>query len=158
MWYNLSMGNDRNDSNNISNVDRLEISQIADRYQLDLILWFGSYAKGISQPNSDLDVAVHTNRPDAVRDPEREAFWEMALFEDLNAAFKAPNGIDLLILNRADSTLLYEVAKNGILIYQRNEHTFHQFRSYAARRFDDDAKFRRLGWEYLKRRCLDGCR
>lgn len=29
--------------------------------------------------------------------------------------------------------------------------TFHQFRSYACRRFYDDAKFRRWGWEYLRR-------
>lgn len=106
-----------------------------------------------------MDIAVHTTRPDyAKRDPDSEALWEMALFDELSAVFKAPEGIDLVILNRADSTLLYEVAKEGILIYQREETTFHQFRSYAARRFYDDAKFRRWGWEYLKRRCLNGGR
>lgn len=138
---------------------RQGIRQVADRYQLDLIILFGSYAKGFSQLDSDIDIAVHTNRSDyGKRDVDSEAFWEMALFDDLSSVFKAPSGIDLIILNRADSTLLYEVATYGILIYQQSPDSFHQFRSYAARRFDDDAKFRHLGWEYLKRRCSIGKR
>jgi hypothetical protein len=80
----------------------------------------------------------------------------MDLFADLSAIFKPPEGLDLVVLNRADSTLLYEVARYGLPFYQREPGGFHQFRSYAARRFYDDAKFRRWGWEYLKRRCLDG--
>lgn len=141
----------------LSEIDRVEVQRVADRYQLDLLVLFGSYAKGTPRPSSDMDIAVHTTRPDyARRDPDSEAFWEMALFDDLNAVFKAPEGIDLVVLNRANSTLLYEVARYGILIYQREPATFHHFRSYAARRFDDDAKFRRWGWEYLKRRCLNG--
>lgn len=139
----------------LSEINISEVQQVADQYQLDLIVLFGSYAKGAPHLNSDMDIAVHTSRSDyAKRHPDAEAFWEMALFEDLNAVLKAPYGIDLLILNRADSTLLYEVAVYGILIYQRGTDTFHRFCSYAARRFDDDAKLRRWGWEYLKRRCL----
>ena len=143
----------------LKKIDMFEIQQVANRYQLDLIVLFGSYAKGTEKTDSDMDIAVHTSRPDyAKREKDSEALWEMALFDELSAVFKAPEGIDLVVLNRADSTLLYEVAKEGILIYQREEATFHQFRSYAARRFDDDAKFRRWGWEYLKRRCLNGGR
>jgi predicted nucleotidyltransferase len=141
----------------LSEIDKSQLQQVADRYQLDLIVLFGSYARGTARPDSDLDVAVHTTRPDyARRDPDEEAFWEMDLFADLSAIFKPPEGLDLVVLNRADSTLLYEVARYGLPFYQREPGGFHQFRSYAARRFYDDAKFRRWGWEYLKRRCLDG--
>ncbi|MBM3238155.1 nucleotidyltransferase domain-containing protein [Candidatus Poribacteria bacterium] len=140
-----------------SDIDIFEIRRIADRYQLDLIVLFGSYAKGTFRPSSDMDIAVHTTRKDyAMRDDDSKAFWEMELFDDLNAVLKAPEGVDLVVLNRANSTLLYEVARYGIPLYQREKDTFHQFRSYAARRFYDDAKFRRLSWEYLKRRCLNG--
>lgn len=143
----------------ISEIDGTQIKRVADRYQLDLIVLFGSYARGTARPDSDMDVAVRTTRPDyAQRDPDAEALWEMHLFADLSAILKPPEGLDLVVLNRADSTLLYEVARYGFPFYQREAGSFHQFRSYAARRFYDDAKFRRWRWENLKERCLHGKR
>ena len=138
-------------------IDTNQMQQVADRYQLDLVVLFGSYARGRSRPDSDLDVAIHTTRQDyGKRDPDTEAFWEMELFADLNGVFQAPEGLDLVVLNRVDSTVLFEVARYGIPFYQREPAKFHRFRSYAARRFYDDAKFRRWGWEFLKQRCQHG--
>ena len=136
-------------------IDSSRLRQVAQSYQLDLIVLFGSYAKGRAQKESDMDIAVRTTHPDFVRgDSSNKAFWEMNLIANLSGIIPAPEGIDLVILNLVDSaTLLYEVATYGIPLYQLKPMDFHQFRSYAARRFYDDAKFRRWGWEYLKRRC-----
>ena len=43
-----------------SEIDIFELRRVADRYQLDLIVLFGSYAKGTFRPSSDVDIAVHT--------------------------------------------------------------------------------------------------
>ena len=155
----------------LSQIDLSELRQVAERYELDLIVLFGSYAKGRARRGSDMDIAVHTTQKSPLYppfekggrgdfgqgNPSSEAFWEMDLIADLSRIIPTPEGIDLVILNQVDSaTLLYEVSAYGIPIYQRESMAFHQFRSYAARRFYDDAKFRRWGWEYLKRRCKIG--
>lgn len=141
----------------LEKIDKAKLRQVAERYQLNLIVLFGSYAKGTARLNSDMDFAVRTTRPDFARgDVGHEAAWKMDLLTDLSAVIEAPEGIDMVLLNGADSLLLFEVARYGIPIYQRESVTFQQFQSYAARRFYDDAKFRRGEWEYLKRRFLIG--
>ncbi len=139
-------------------IDSSKLCQVTERYELDLIVLFGSYAKGRARRGSDMDIAVHTTQNGFGQgNPSSEAFWEINLIADLSRVIPAPEGIDLVILNQVDSaTLLYEVSAYGIPIYQREPTDFHQFRSYAARRFYDDAKFRQWGWEYLKRRCKIG--
>ncbi|MCZ6676413.1 MAG: nucleotidyltransferase domain-containing protein [Candidatus Poribacteria bacterium] len=142
----------------LEQVDKAKLHEIADRYQLDLIVLFGSYAKGKTHPE-DLDIAVRTTRQAFERlsaDHKARWQWEMNLLADLDEIVDQPYDIDLVLLNQMDnSTLLFEIARYGKLIYQKEPTTFLCFRSYAARRFDDDAKFRQLGWEYLKRWCHD---
>jgi predicted nucleotidyltransferase len=140
--------------------EKAKLQEVADRHQLDLIVLFGSYAKGKTRPD-DLDIAVRITRKAFKQlftaDNEARWQWEMHLLADLETLIELPYDIDLVLLNQVfDSTFLFEVARYGILIYGKEPTTFDQFRAYASRRFDDDAKFRRWGWEYLKRRCLDG--
>ena len=140
----------------LQDIDESHLRQVASRYELDLVVLFGSYAKGRARPDSDVDLAVHTTRPDyGARDPDAEALWEMELFAALGEAVPAPEGIDLVMLNRAESTLQFQIASDGIPLHKADPLGFRRFRCLAARRYDDAAKFRRWGWEYLKRRCLD---
>ena len=139
----------------LSKINMALLNQVAEAYKIDLIVLFGSYAKRSARKGSDMDIAIRTTRTRSLseRDCSSEAFWEMSLYAALSRAIPAPEGIDLVILNQVDSAaLLYEVATYGRPLYQQEAMTFHQFCSYAARRFYDDAKFRRWGWEYLKRR------
>ena len=143
-----------------SQLDDARLEKLAVHRHLDLIVLFGSYAKGQTRPGSDIDVAVRMTREAFKRlavNTDALWQWEIDLLADLDEIFDGTFDIDLVLLNRVfDSTFLFEIARYGILVYESEPTTFHCFRSYAARRFDDDAKFRRLGWEYLKRRCLDG--
>lgn len=139
----------------LAEIDQRKLCEIAERYDLDLIILFGSYAKGRARPGSDVDLAVRTTRRDyGRRDREQEVTWELSLFDDLSVVVPAPEGIDLVVLNRADSTLQFETACNGELAYQATPDTFHCFRSLASRRFYDDAKFRQWGRDYLRKRLL----
>ncbi len=141
----------------LSKIDQPKLREVAQLFQLDLIVLFGSYAKGTARSDSDIDFAVHTTRPGSTRRREsHEAAWKISLLTDLSTVIEAPEGIDMIILNGADSLLLFEVATYGIPVYQQESVTFQQFQSYAALRFYDDVKFRRLEREYLKRRFLIG--
>lgn len=142
----------------LNTIDKTKLPEIASKYHLDLIVLFGSYTKGKSRPN-DLDIAVRTTWNEFLRlssSSNNRLEWEMNLIASLETIIDLSYDIDLVILNEVyDSTFLFEVARSGELIYQREPTIFAQFRASASRRFDDDAKFRRWGWEYLKRRCLD---
>lgn len=140
----------------LPDVEKDALAEVADRYDLDLVLLFGSQAKGTARKGSDTDIAVHTTRPGFGRDPEADAAWEMDLFDALAAAIKAPDGIDLVVLNRAGSTLQFQVARHGTPLYARRAGGVHAFRSYAARRYDDDQKLRQRSWQSTKRRCQIG--
>ena len=142
----------------LNTIDKTKLPEIASKYHLDLIVLFGSYTKGKSRPN-DLDIAVRTTWNEFLRlssSSNNRLEWEMNLIASLETIIDLSYDIDLVILNEVyDSTFLFEVARSGELIYQREPTIFAQFRASASRRFDDDAKFRQWGWEYLKRRCLD---
>ena len=141
----------------VEETDQAKLREVARRYDLDLIVLFGSYARGRERPDSDVDLAVHTTRRDyGKRDREAEVTWEMELFDDLAGAVPAPEGIDMVVLNRADSTLLFQVANYGLTLHESGPDQFHLFRSLASRRYYDDAKYRRWGREYLRRRLRDG--
>jgi len=138
--------------------DKARLQEIADLHHIDLIVLFGSYVKGKVNPD-DIDIAIRISQDESVKIlSSKKVRWqyEMNLIAALDAITDLPYDIDLMILNDVfDSTFLFEVARYGEVVYQREPTTFNQFRAYAARCFDDDAKFRQWGWEYLKRRCLD---
>ena len=131
--------------------NRGKLGEFARRYYLDLIIIFGSYAKGYNRSYSDVDVAVRSLKYGWRDGEQREDWeWEMSLMEDLAGVLRGD--IDMVVLNRATPLLLFEVASGGIPLYQRDEHSFMKFQSYAARRYDDNQKFFKLQLEYLKKK------
>lgn len=131
-------------------VNEMALREIAERFKLAFIALFGSGAKGRLMKESDLDTAVWAEQlPD---DESDLADWAMALAEELADAIPHGEGLDLVVLNRAESLLMFQVARHGIVLYERVTGAWRQFKSYAARRYDDDAKFRRRLSAYLQRR------
>lgn len=132
-----------------------DLSRIAAHLNIDLVLMFGSHASGRARPDSDLDIAVQCC-PSVWRamTPEQRAQWQIRVSEMLNGAIYNGEGLDTVILNRAESTLLFEVARHGVILYQRDEPTTMRFASYAFRRYDDDAHFRQAIREHLERAYL----
>ena len=99
---------------------------------IELVVLFGSTAKGRARSRSDLDIAV---RGDELLDLD-------ALYVVL-APRLGTERLDLVDLQTAGSVLAFEVARHGRLLYERDEGTFRSFQARASRRYCDTAKLRR---------------
>ncbi|HJW83261.1 MAG TPA: nucleotidyltransferase domain-containing protein [Anaerolineae bacterium] len=116
--------------------DATQLKRVARRYKLDLIILFGSQAKGRASEGSDIDVAVRARRR-----RWGDADWELGLVSDLAAALESGGEIDVAFLNGADPVLLFEVASDGVPLFEAEPAGFAQFCSYAARRYEDNRKW-----------------
>ena len=99
---------------------------------VELVVLFGSVARGRSRPDSDLDVAV---RCDGAADLD-------ALYL-LLAPRLAATVLDLVDLRRTGSLLAFQVARHGQVLYERDPGAFRSFQSLASRRYCDTDKLRR---------------
>lgn len=132
------------------------LSPIARRFGLRLVVHFGSTATGRARADSDFDVAVWTSLP-RHRGPEpvegrRTSAWYGRLAAALEGACAPHRELDLVVLNDADSLLQFQVASTGRVLWAADPSVWPAFQSYAARRYDDDAKFRRAGRRWLEAR------
>jgi predicted nucleotidyltransferase len=98
---------------------------------LELIVLFGSAATGRVRRDSDVDVAVLCDGPADLD----------ALFMALAPAFKTSR-VDLVDLRHAGPLLAFEVARSGIVLFERSPGVFRRFQSLASRRYADTRKLR----------------
>jgi len=99
---------------------------------VQLVVLFGSVARGRSRPGSDLDVAVLCDGP-----ADLDALYLLL------APRLATDALDLTDLRRAGSLLAFQVARHGRLLYERDPSAFRSFQSLASRRYCDTDKLRR---------------
>ena len=91
----------------------LEFKDIADKYQLDLVLLFGSRAAGDLRPESDIDLAVYGRQ--ILSEAEK-----IQLIYELGNIFHSDD-IDMVDLRTASPFLEKEVLKNYKVLFQRDE-------------------------------------
>ena len=82
---------------------------------INLAYLFGSYAKGRITPLSDVDVAVLLN--DRI-DPKVYFDIQTDLSDQLSSYLKKE--VEVVILNRADPRLSYQVIKYGEIVFEKN--------------------------------------
>ena len=112
-------------------VERLEdLRAVSPR--VELVVLFGSAARGRSRPDSDLDVAVRCDGP-----ADLDALYLLL------APRLATSQLDLVDLRRTGSLLAFQVARHGRLLYERDPGAFRSFQSLASRRYCDTDKLRR---------------
>ncbi len=99
---------------------------------VEIVVLFGSMARGVSRPDSDVDIAVLCDGP-----ADLDALYLLL------APRLATGALDLTDLRRAGSLLAFQVARHGRLLYERNPGTFRSFQSLASRRYCDTDKLRR---------------
>jgi len=99
---------------------------------VQLVVLFGSVARGRPRPESDLDVAVRCDGP-----ANLDALYLLL------APRLATGALDLVDLRRAGSLLAFQVARHGRLLYERDPGAFRSFQSLASRRYCDTDKLRR---------------
>jgi predicted nucleotidyltransferase len=129
--------------------DREALRAAALEHGLDLVVLFGSTAKGRRHADSDLDVAVRfATSGTSLSTLREEARVEGSLLEALQPRCE----VDLVVLNGASPLLKWNVARDGVPLFCRSDATWTSFRIAAHREFEDTAKFRRRRWHELVRR------
>ncbi len=99
--------------------------------ELQLLILFGSAARGRMRRTSDIDVAVQC---------EGAADLD-ALFMVLAPRLKSSR-LDLVDLRHAGPLLAFEVARSGRVLFERSAGAFRTFQSLASRRYADTRKLR----------------
>jgi len=119
-----------------------EIEAIAKKFNLKLLILFGSYAKGLNRENSDIDLAFESYK--ALSYDE-----EMNLLLNLSLYFRTEK-VDLVNIKKADPLLLYQIAKYGRPLYG-STNDFVEFKCYASFRYADTQFLREQRRQYLRK-------
>lgn len=104
----------------------LEHNEIAQRVlgvapdDINLIVIFGSRARGDHSEQSDLDIAIGTS----LKDKEQRFNLRLQVISLLEGP-KQP--IDVVILEDSNWTLRHRIARDGVVIFQKNEDTWANF-------------------------------
>ncbi len=105
----------------------LDIEQIAKKHSLDLVVMFGSRARGQARGDSDTDIAVR-----AARELSRDE--ELTIASELDRLF--PN-VDLCDTRKASPLLLGAVGQDATLLYQSRPGLFEEFKIFAWNQYMD---------------------
>ncbi|MGO9409336.1 MAG: type VII toxin-antitoxin system MntA family adenylyltransferase antitoxin [Spirochaetia bacterium] len=102
-----------------------QLDLLRTKYDIKLIVGFGSKVRGNVHQSSDLDVGVLFNR----------GTLTMKCLQDLEAVFPLEE-VDPACLNRADPLFLGQITAQCALL-SGTESDFHEFRCYAFQRYAD---------------------
>ncbi|MDO8749112.1 MAG: nucleotidyltransferase domain-containing protein [Candidatus Omnitrophota bacterium] len=88
---------------------------------------FGSFAKGQHLPDSDMDIAVYFNPAGRALEWEEDTFYpeEDRIWRELENLLDRE--VDLLVLNRAASTMASKVLKTGLPIFIKDRSLYWRF-------------------------------
>jgi predicted nucleotidyltransferase len=103
---------------------------------------FGSQGTGTARPDSDVDIAIRTTEPLALRD-------ELMLVADLTDAL-GRSDIDLVLLDRATPVLRYEVVVRGRRLFARDDAEADAWERRAIAAYLDTAHMRRTQERLLR--------
>lgn len=98
---------------------------------LQILLLFGSTVSGNTHKKSDIDLAFLFDRPVDI----------LTLTNKVIRLLHTDN-IDVVDLKNASPLMRFSIAKNGILIYEKEDGLFNGFYSLAFRRYIDTKKIR----------------
>ena len=120
-----------------------QLRSVAAGFDLRLIVLFGSSARGRARQDSDLDVGVFAKHP--LSATQRTELWSR-----LSQLFQAE--VDLTVLNHVEPLLGYQVARDGVVLFEAEPQVWENWKSYAVRRYWDTHKYRDALKDYLARR------
>lgn len=103
------------------------LTQVAAKYDLKMVVLFGSVAKNRANQDSDVDLAVLADSKFGLRK-------ELELRHELEILFERE--VDLVFLFNAGPLLLGQIAKDGKLLFGKKSE-FNAFRIYAMKSYLD---------------------
>ena len=113
--------------------------------EVQLIVLFGSQAKGTATSKSDWDIAI---RKTPGTYPGMQFFTlQKKIADALEISFDL---IDLVDLQTASPLLSFAIAKEGIPLYEEIPGSFRVFQVRASKVYADTAKIRKLQRDYIR--------
>ena len=124
-----------------------KLESVAERFDLRLIVLFGSRATGRAPvQESDVDIAFSGRRK--IEWPERFELMD-ALSEALDLH---DDRLDLVEVTQASGLLLRHICRDGIVLYQARCSERSELCAYALRKYMDEARLRQSCEAYVRRR------
>lgn len=117
------------------------LRELCRKYSLELVILYGSRVSGKLHKESDIDIGI-VAKSGGIR---------KRLF-DIQADIVALFGdrCDSVVLNDAETMIVYQVAVKGIALYESRRGLFADFKTTAITRYQDAQKFRKLERQYLQ--------
>jgi predicted nucleotidyltransferase len=124
-------------------LDRQKLDKLCKSFSLRLVILFGSAVKGVTDAESDVDIGVVTDGQHIT------AEYEINLVKAFSQLFQSGK-VDVVALNHADSLLLFQVATHGVLLFEKKQGQFNDFKVEAFKKHNDGRKFYQLDEIYVK--------
>jgi len=138
MWYNVNM--------EIFNEKKSQtIKEIAVCHSLDLVVLFGSQAKDRAMKESDVDIGVFRKTSEPTLNDQIVLSGKFAeLFKN--------NNIDISVISSNNPVLMYNILKNGKILYTTENELADTLRLYAWKLLAESKSFRDHSFSILKNR------
>lgn len=127
---------------------QVKVAEVARKYDLSLVLLFGSQATGNTHKESDVDIAYLSEAPLSLGD-------ESKLVVDLIQIFRS-EVVDLTSIRGASPLLLREIVRTGKVLFERTPSLFTSLYAYALRIYEEAQPLFELRSAFLKKRIFHG--
>lgn len=135
-WQSISAGADGQGDMEIDEKLKANIARICKRNRIRIMAVFGSSLQGTGR---DIDLALYPHRGGG----RPEIVDKLRLIAELETLFGRK--VDIVVVNPGTSTtLLFEICRNSLLLYEDQADSFENERSVAFRKYADTFKFRRM--------------
>lgn len=127
----------------IDGMGAIDLTEMARRHGIRLLLQFGSTVSGVVHERSDVDLGL------VLDDPALSLRRHADLHADLQALFPGQK-IDMAVLNRADPLFLKQVTDRCRLLHG-SEAALRTLKLYAFKRYQDHRKYLDLERRFVAR-------
>lgn len=104
-----------------------QIAKLANKFNLDLIILFGSQARGTTHAQSDTDIAVRANHKLSIDERIDIALAFDQFYKD----------VEIADIKSASPLLLAAITKDSKLLFEAQPDLFHDFKLYALNSYFD---------------------
>mgnify|MGYP003393919517 CR=1 FL=1 len=118
--------------------------EIIKKYDLKLLLLFGSRARGDARKDSDTDIAFFGNKRLDLKE-------KSMLMMDLTS-FLRTDKIDIVDLREASPLIFYAITRDGKILYAHDMMFFYEIRTYAYKRYIETVPIYEDMFKQIKKR------
>lgn len=120
-----------------------ELKEVCKKYDIKLMVLFGSLVKNYCTEKSDIDLAIYVSNIRIIKDNKQ------LLLNEIGRIFK-DREIDIVLLNYADPLIKFTIAREGRAIYEEEEGLFNEIKVRSVGEHNDARKFYLLDKMYIQ--------